>query len=500
MMTEPTFSRADVVSPNDGVTIGTVALMDADHIRRVASELREAQPEWAAVPLREKVAIALRFHDLVLREQASILDVAQSETGKTRYAAFEELVDSASVARYYARTARSALRPSRRRGAFPVITRTTVHHLPRGVVGVVAPWNYPITMPIGDTIPALLAGNTVMVKPDLKTSLTAHAIVELLYAAGVPRTALRIVTGEVSQIGSAFIESVDFMMFTGSTASGRKVAEECGRLLTPVSLELGGKNPLIVLDSADIRKAAAGAVRASFANAGQLCMSMERIYVHQSVMDEFLAEFSRQTSLLRLGVGLTWANEMGSLISRAQVDTFLRHVDDATRHGATVVAGGKHRPDIAPFFVEPTILTGVTDTMQCARTETFGPLVSVYPFTSDDEAVALANDTDYGLNASVWGEPRHAERVGRRIHSGTVNINEGYSAAWASYDAPMGGMKNSGLGRRHGVEGILKYTDTQTLSVQSVLPIGPGAGADHRRYAQMLTTALGALRRIPFLK
>ncbi|MEY4457520.1 MAG: hypothetical protein RIS25_113 [Actinomycetota bacterium] len=499
-MTEPEFARADVVSPVDGVTIGSVALMSSDDVRNVARELREAQPEWARVPLRDKVAIALKFHDLVLREQASILDVAQAETGKTRYAAFEELADAASVARYYARTARRALAPSRRRGAFPLITRTTVHHLPRGVVGVVAPWNYPITMPIGDTIPALLAGNTVLVKPDLQTSLTAHAIIELLYTAGVPRTALRIVTGEVEQIGTALIESVDFMMFTGSTASGRTVAEQCGRLLTPVSLELGGKNPLIVLPSADIRKAAAGAVRASFANAGQLCMSMERIFVHESVLPQFLAEFRRQTEQLTVGVGLGWMNEMGSLISAKQLATFRAHVEDAVRHGATVVAGGNHRPDIAPYCVEPTILTDVTDDMLCARTETFGPLVSVYTFRTDDEAIAHANDTDYGLNASVWGEPAHARRIGRKILAGTVNINEGYSAAWASYDAPMGGMKNSGLGRRHGVEGLLKYTNTQTVSVQSVLPIGPGAGADHHRYARFLTLALRVLRRVPFLK
>ncbi|MFM6982098.1 MAG: succinic semialdehyde dehydrogenase [Microbacteriaceae bacterium] len=499
-MTEPQFPRADVVSPIDGVTIGSVALMDDAHIRRVAAELRAAQPEWARVPLRDKVAIALRFHDLVLREQDSILDVAQAETGKTRYAAFEELADAAGVARYYARTARRALAPSQRRGAFPVITRTTVHHLPRGVVGVVAPWNYPITMPIGDTIPALLAGNTVMVKPDLQTSLTAHAIIEMLYAAGVPRNVVRIVTGEVEHIGTALIESVDFMMFTGSTASGMKVAEQCGRLLTPVSLELGGKNPLIVLPSADIRKAAAGAVRASFANAGQLCMSMERIYVHDTVLPDFLAEFRRQTELLTVGVGLGWHNEMGSLISAKQLDTFRTHVDDAVRRGATVVTGGRHRPDIAPYCVEPTVLSGVTEDMLCARAETFGPLVSVYPFSTEEEVIALANDTDYGLNASVWGEPRHARRIGRRIMAGTVNINEGYSAAWASYDAPMGGMKNSGLGRRHGPEGLLKYTNTQTVAVHSVLPIGPGAGADHHAYARFLTLALRTLRRLPFLK
>lgn len=191
---------------------------------------------------------------------------------------------------------------------------------------------------------------------------------------------------------------------------------------------------------------------------------------------------------------------MGSLISAKQLATFRAHVEDAVRHGATVVAGGNHRPDIAPYCVEPTILTGVTDDMLCARTETFGPLVSVYTFRTDDEAIAHANDTDYGLNASVWGEPAHARRIGRKILAGTVNINEGYSAAWASYDAPMGGMKNSGLGRRHGVEGLLKYTNTQTVSVQSVLPIGPGAGADHHRYARFLTLALRVLRRVPFLK
>ena len=490
----------EVLSPIDGRSLGAVALMSADDVREVVAEARAAQSAWAAVSVADKARIALRFHDLVLEHQRDILDVAQAETGKARYAAFEELADAAGVARYYARVAPRTLRSSRRRGAFPLITRTRVHHRPRGVVAVVAPWNYPISMPIGDTIPALLAGNVVVVKPDLQTARTAHVIIDLLYQAGVPRNVVRIVTGEVSQIGTPLIESVDFVMFTGSTASGRKVAEECGRLLTPVSLELGGKNPMIVLDDADIATAAAGAVRASFANAGQLCMSMERIYVHESIVDAFTAEFAAQSAAVTVGVGLDWNSEMGSLISQNQVGTFLRHVTDATDRGARIVSGGRHRPDIGPFVVEPTILRGVTADMECARTETFGPLVSVYEFRTDDEAVALANDSEYGLNASVWGEPRHATRVAARIHCGTVNVNEGYGAAWASYDAPMGGMKASGLGRRHGTEGLLKYTEAQTLAVHSVMPIGPAAGASHESHARFLTAALRIMRRLPFLR
>lgn len=498
-MTQSTATR-EVFSPVDGRSLGFVSLMSADDVRHVVSRARAAQAAWAAVPLSTKARIALRFHDLVLEHQRDILDVAQTETGKARYAAFEELADAAGVARYYARIASRVLRPSRRRGAFPVITRTHVHHRPRGIVAVVAPWNYPISMPIGDTVPALLAGNAVVVKPDLQTARTAHLIIDLLHQAGVPRDVVAIVTGEVAHIGTPLIESVDFVMFTGSTASGRRVAEECGRLLTPVSLELGGKNPMIVLADADVATAAAGAVRASFANAGQLCMSMERIYVHESIVDAFSAEFAEQSAAVTLGVGPEWSYEMGSLISENQVGTFLRHVTDATSKGAQVLHGGQRRPDIGPFVVEPTILRGVTTDMECARTETFGPLVSVYSFATDAEAVNLANDSEYGLNASVWGEPRHATRIASQIHCGTVNVNEGYGAAWASYDAPMGGMKASGLGRRHGSEGLLKYTEAHTIAVHSVMPIGPAAGASHETHARFLTRALRIMRRIPFLR
>ncbi len=263
------------------------------------------------------------------------------------------------------------------------------------------------------------------------------------------------------------VDRADYVSFTGSTAVGRQVAARAGERLVGATLELGGKNPMIVLDDADLDRAAECAVRACFSNAGQLCISVERLYLATSIRDEFLERFLDRTTSLRLGAGFDYRYDVGSLVSQAQLDKTHRHVEDAVAMGAQILAGGKPRPDIGPWFFEPTMLQGVRPGMLPADEETFGPVVSVYSFATDDEAVALANASPYGLNASVW--TRNARRgieLARRIRSGAVNVNEAYGAAWGSHDAPSGGMGASGLGRRHGREGILRYTEPQAIAVQ----------------------------------
>ncbi|MBJ7433141.1 MAG: aldehyde dehydrogenase family protein, partial [Microbacteriaceae bacterium] len=380
------------------------------------------------------------------------------------------------------------LRSARRRGAIPFLTRAIEHQRPIGVVGVITPWNYPFTLPASDVIPALIAGNAVVLLPDASTPVTADIVERLLREAGLPPDVLTVVHGGGRVHGDDLVATADYIMFTGSTATGRSVAEKCATRLIGFSGELGGKNPMIVLGDADVAAAARAAVRSCFSNSGQLCVSIERIYVVDELHDRFLAEFTRHVREMKLGVGFDWDIDMGPLISAAQFNRVTTHVADAVKRGATVVFGGSARPDIAPTFFEPTILTDVTDDMELGAGETFGPVVSVYRVADVAEAIRRANDSDYGLNASVWTR-RPADVVGQ-IRSGTITVNEGFSASWASHSAPMGGMKTSGMGRRHGREGILKYAESQTVATQRLHGIAPIGNQSNRDFAGMLNRLL----------
>jgi succinate-semialdehyde dehydrogenase/glutarate-semialdehyde dehydrogenase len=340
-----------------------------------------------------------------------------------------------------------------------------------------------------------------LTKPDDRTPFSAVWAVQLLEEAGLPPGLAQVVTGPGSELGTPIIEQSDYLMFTGSTSTGRNVAKQAAERLIDCSMELGGKNALLVLDDADIGKAVAGAVRASFSNAGQLCISVERIYVVKPLWDEFVAEFVKATKALKISPTLDYSADMGSLISDKQLQTVTEHVEDAKAKGATVLAGGRARPDLGPYFYEPTILTDVPESATLFAHETFGPVVSLYPVDTEQEAIAKANDSPYGLNFAVWtSDPARGRRVATQLQAGTVNVNGAYAATWASVDAPMGGMKDSGLGRRHGEYGILKYTESQTIATERLLPVGvpPGVRADI--YARLMTNGLRLLRRAPGVK
>ncbi|GGV35420.1 succinic semialdehyde dehydrogenase [Streptomyces griseoflavus] len=460
---------------------------------------RAAQAVWARIPVRERAAVLLRFHDLVLERQAEVLDLIQLETGKARLHAHEEVQAVAVAARHYGRRAAAYLRPKRHAGAMPTLTKVTELRHPRGVVGQIAPWNYPLELSVGDALPAFVAGNAVVMKPDTETCLTALWARDLLIEAGLPADVFQVVLGEGPVVGPEVVRHADYVSFTGSTRTGREVAQGAAARLVGVSLELGGKNAMLVLDDADLDKAAAGAVRACFSSAGQLCISIERLYVHESVADAFLERFAARTKAIRLGTSLAYGAGMGSLVGQRQLDAVTRHVDDAVAKGARVLAGGTARPDIGPYFYEPTILDGVEAPMSVCTEETFGPVVSVYRFSSDDEAVDAANSTPYGLNSSVWTkDARRGRAVAARMRTGTVNINEGYAPAYGSVQAPMGGMKESGLGRRHGSEGILKYTEAQTVAHQRLLPMAPSLGMDDEKYAAFMSRSLRLMKAFRF--
>ncbi|MDT9683297.1 succinic semialdehyde dehydrogenase [Streptomyces sp. TRM76323] len=482
-------------TPFTGERLAELPESTPEDVAEAFARARAAQTAWAAVPVRRRAAVLLRFHDLLLERQAEVLDLVQLETGKARLHAHEEVQAVSIAARHYGVRAASYLNPKRRTGAVPVLTKVTELRQPRGVVGQIAPWNYPLELSVGDALPAFAAGNAVVMKPDTETALTALWARDLLVEAGLPAEVFQVVLGDGPVVGPEVVKHADYVSFTGSTRTGREVARGAAARLVGVSLELGGKNPMLVLRDADVEKAAAGAVRACFSSAGQLCISIERLYVHESVADAFLERFVARTRAMRLGTSLAYGADMGSLVGERQLETVTRHVEEAVAKGARVLAGGVPRPDIGPLFYEPTVLEGVDASMAVCAEETFGPVVSVYRFTDEDEAIERANATAYGLNASVWTKDgRRGLAVAARLRAGTVNVNEGYGAAYGSVQAPMGGMKDSGLGRRHGSEGILKYTEAQTVAQQRVMPLAPSFGMDDEKYAAFMSRSLRLMK------
>ncbi len=484
-----------VMSPLTGEVVGEVPIGTADDVTAAVAECRRVQRRWAQRSVRERAAVLLRYHDLVLEHQEELLDLIQAENGKARVWAFEEILDQAVTAHYYARLAPRALRPHRRLTALPGLVTATEHHVPKGVVGVISPWNYPLILAVSDALAALVAGNGIVIKPDSQTPFTALRAFELLEQAGLPEGLVQVVTGPGTQVGTAIIEAADYLMFTGSTATGRTIGAQTGKRLIGYSAELGGKNAMVITADADLDRTVEGAVVACFANTGQLCISIERIYVDQAIASTFTERFAARVDQLRIGAEQAYGPEVGALASDAQLEKLTEHLSDAVDKGATVVAGGKARPELGPFFHEPTVLSDVTSDMAVYREETFGPLVAIYPYESVDEAVEAVNDTEYGLNASVYcGDVRAGKAIAGQLMAGTVNVNDGYSSGWASVDAPMGGMKASGVGRRHGRDGLLKYTESQTIAVRSALAQklqdpGPDGTGYARRFTKLLKLA-----------
>ncbi|MEV6773474.1 succinic semialdehyde dehydrogenase [Nocardia sp. NPDC051030] len=481
-----------------GNALGSVPVGTAADVEAAVARARVAQAEWAARSPKDRAEVLERYRALVVENREYLMDVVQAETGKARWAAQEEIMGLMFAARYFARVAPKLLESHGVPGAFPLLNRASVRAVPKGVVGVIAPWNYPMLLSVGDSIPALLAGNAVVVKPDSQTPYSSLANAELFARAGLPRDLFAVVTGPGTVVGTAITDACDYLMFTGSSATGRTLAEQCGRRLIGFSAELGGKNPMIVTRGANLDKAAKAAVRACFSNAGQLCISIERMYVEKAVVDEFTKKFVAAVKDAKLGAGYDFSTDVGSLISESQLETVTKHVADAVSKGAKVLAGGNPRPDLGPLFFEPTVLSEVTDAMECGRNETFGPLVSIYPVENVNEAVTRANDTEYGLNASVWaGSKSEGEQIALRLHAGTVNVDEGYAPAWGTTGAPMGGMGISGVGRRHGPDGLLKFTEPQTVVVTRFMNLDAPSFLPQDKWQPLLMTLARTFRFLP---
>ena len=491
-----------IFAPFTETQFAAVPVATSDDVRVAVQRARAAQEKWARTPLSHRVGILSRFHDLVIDHADEAMDIVQLEAGKARIPAFEEVFDVVGTTQYYMKTGPGLLKRRRRAVSFPGMTTAYEYQHPIGVVASITPWNFPFNLSVADIIPALLAGNAVVSKPDEKTPFSLLYGLSLLQEAGLPDDLVQVVTGPGEDLGPVLLDHVDFVMFTGSTEVGRTLASEAGRRLIGSSMELGGKNAAIVLADADLNKTIPGVARAMFANGGQLCISAERIYVDAAIRDEFTHRLVEHTRSLPLTTSFDYSSALSAMISRDQLDRVQAHVDDAVNMGATLLTGGKARPDVGPLFYEPTLLTDVDEAMDICRAETFGPVASIYPFNDVEEAVTLANDSEYGLNFSVWtAGTRRGVDLASRLEAGTVGVNDGYAAAWSTFDAPMGGMKASGLGRRHGAAGLLKFTEAQTVAVQKIGPaFAPIGRLDYETYRSMLGAVLKLLKRIPFYK
>ncbi|MCU1440203.1 MAG: succinate-semialdehyde dehydrogenase [Rhodoglobus sp.] len=490
-------TTADVIAPFTGELLHRLPLSSVKDVEDAAAAARVAQAAWRSAGFAHRRAVLLKAHDLLLSRRDGLLDTLQTETGKTRGQAFEEIFQAANATRYYAVSARRVLATRRRRAGIPVVFQTRVSYRPKGLVGVITPWNYPIALSIMDVIPALAAGCAVVQKADNQGALSILASRRAFIDAGVPAALWAVVAGPGDQVGNAVVDAADFVCFTGSTPTGTRVGERAVAKLHGASLELGGKNPLIVLEDVVPAKAAANAVYSVFSSMGQLCVSIERIYVDRAVADEFTSAFVERTEALRMGPALDYTTDVGCLTSAAQLERVQKHVDDAVAKGATVLTGGKARPDLGPYFFEPTVLANVSSRMECFANETFGCLVAITVVDDENAAVAAANDSEFGLNASVFsGSRRRGRRVADRIDAGTVNINEGYRATFSSIDAPMGGMKHSGLGRRNGPEGLTRFVDSRTIAEATGALTLPRTGPEFAKLTGLMVTLLRSLKAI----
>ncbi|OBJ37249.1 aldehyde dehydrogenase [Mycolicibacterium mucogenicum] len=458
-----------VCSPADGRVIDSVPVMDAEAVAAVIGELRVAQVGWADLSPRARAAHLLKYRDWLLDNEFRLAEMLQRETGKPWAEANLEIPYVVDAINFYARTAPGLLadRTPPRHGLIAATKRQLVVQRPYPVVGVITPWNFPLGLSLLDAVPALLAGAAVVVKPSEFTPLTVAAAVDGWKAVGAPRV-LECVTG-AGVTGAAVVDNVDYIQFTGSTRTGRAIAHAAAERLIPCGLELGGKDAMIVLDDADVARAANAAVWGGMANSGQMCTSVERVYVEAGVYDEFVALVLEKLNALRVGEDdQQFRYDVGPLATAAQLTIVQHHVDDAVARGATVLTGGA-RVESTGFF-QPTLLVDVDHTMLCMQRETFGPTLPVMKVRDEDEAVQLANDSDYGLSATVFcGNRTRAERVARRLDAGAVNINDVFGNLF-TLSLPQGGWKQSGLGRRNGADAVLKYSRPQAIVSARVQP------------------------------
>jgi succinate-semialdehyde dehydrogenase / glutarate-semialdehyde dehydrogenase len=488
--------QVTIVNPATGKKIYDLPQLSVGQVAKAVADARLAQPSFAAMPVKERAAVLFRLHDLLLKNQDQLMDLLQLETGKARSHAFEEVAGSLGSTRYFAKIAPKVLKKQITNSGVPFVTRSYVTYSPVGVVGVITPWNYPLALQMLDVLPALAAGNTVVQKADNQTALVSLYARKLAIEAGFPESAWTIVVGDGASVGNAITDSVDYVAFTGSTKTGKIVAERASKRLIGYSLELGGKNPLIILPGAKLGDAAEKVIAGAFGNSGQLCVSIERVYVPNSQKAAFEEELATRVNSLQIGKSDNFQMDMGTLTGVNQLKRVEEYVSDAVSKGAKVLAGAKSLPELGPYFYAPTVMTNIKPEMRLAREEVFGPFIAVVGYDSIDEAVELANDTEFGLNASVVGPVKLAEKVANRLMAGSVNINEGFRASMASIDSPMGGMKQSGVGRRNGHYGLLRFTEARTVGIATGLLNFPSRAKQYNKMAPLMNALAKVMKKL----
>jgi succinate-semialdehyde dehydrogenase/glutarate-semialdehyde dehydrogenase len=463
----------EVVSydPATGEEVGRVPLATAIEVNEAVRRARREQRAWAEQSFRQRAAIIMRARRIVLDELEEIALLVSRETGKPIAEAVSmELSPTLDLMQFFARRTKRLLHAEKIDiGQYGLMGRTSrIVYKPLGVVGIISPWNFPWAIPLGEVVMALMAGNAVVLKPSELTPLVGVKINDVFKRAGLADGLLEVVTGD-GTTGAALVEAgVDKIMFTGSVATGKRVAQAAAKTLTPVVLELGGKDPMIVLADADVETAASAAVWGAFSNSGQACASVERCYVHERIAQKFIASVVLKTQALKQNVGTTEDTDIGAMSSERQLALVEEHVGDAVAHGAHILTGGRRAVSLAGSFYEPTVVKDVDHTMTLMREETFGPVLPVMTFKTEEEAIRLANDSVFGLTASVWSkDARRGKRIAQKLEAGTVMVNEVlYTHGIAQ--TPWGGMKQSGLGRTHGRLGLLELVAPQHVHVNRV--------------------------------
>ena len=456
------------VNPATGQVIGKVEATPPSYIPNIIDAARHAQQDWTQLSHERRIHIIKEFGRMLFRGKRKIADMIAEENGKPVVETYtSEIIPTFAMINYFAKNFHRILRPRDVRIVIPLLKtkKAWVTNEPYGVVGIISPWNYPLLLPLGQIVPALLAGNAVVFNPSEYTPIIGEKLSELLWESGIPKKVFNLIQGG-SEVGASLVSSgVDKLFFTGSTTTGKKVSELAAKNLTPVSLELGGKDAMIVLDDAYLEAAASGATWGAFMNAGQTCVSIERCFVHEKIYDQFVATILEKIKKLRLGAGTDPETDLGPMIHDMQFDIVQRHLKDATQRGAKIITGGVFASK-STNLIQPTILIDVSMDSILMNEETFGPVLPIIKFASDEEAIELTNHSRFGLSVSVWTRDKNRGiKIARRLHAGAAIVNDVISYYGMS-DGVVGGAKESGSGRIHGKDGLLEMVNPKYYEIE----------------------------------